>query len=338
MCRRDLALVARCMVTALARASLAPSNTAMKPSPRLFTSRPRCTASAPRIAEKWAAANLLPRLLPEPRRQLGRPHQVGEQDGQRAPDSMRTCRHPGIAPGPWSPVLAPQRVGACTDETATNSRSYASSAGTARRHGVGAGGHLGQALPAPRSALPPPPARPRRRLRSSCSRRQPAGIALLYGAVTPSGFADILMAFAVPLLAMTSLFAEVTVALRGGAAAPMACQRPRGEEGAAEAWDAAVVRLPRAVLLGGLVVIVGAIPAEIYTAQHSGLTGTGRGDGHLRRPLHRDRGRRHGALLPLGAGAPPGRASTSPASCPQTSDPSGPPGPLPASSWSCFPS
>lgn len=97
-------------------------------------------------------------------------------------------------------------------------------------------------------------------------------VAGVYGVHTFSVFMRV-FTVAVPILAVAAVGAELVVA-RVLAPVIRWVDGDQGSANAAEAWEAAVVGLGPAVLFGGLVVLLGAIPAELYGAQVIGLHGT----------------------------------------------------------------
>jgi signal transduction histidine kinase len=84
------------------------------------------------------------------------------------------------------------------------------------------------------------------------------------------------LTFALPWMTLVAFGAE-QVNRRMGAPLIGWLHGPRGAEGAEAAWRAAVVAMPQAVLIGTIVVVVGAIPAEVYgmLQLHPGSLGAG---------------------------------------------------------------
>lgn len=78
---------------------------------------------------------------------------------------------------------------------------------------------------------------------------------------------------AIPWMVLVGILAEVAVARTMYRPILRWLETGRGVEGAAAAWRAAVNRLGRAVLLGGTIVLVLAVPVEVYYAQKTGLNG-----------------------------------------------------------------
>jgi signal transduction histidine kinase len=100
-------------------------------------------------------------------------------------------------------------------------------------------------------------------------------LAFPYLGGSPQAFGRALR-FALPWMAFVALCAEL-VNLRLARPLIRWLQGSRCSRGAVAAWEAAVIGMPRAVVIGTAVVVIGAVPAEIYGLHqlHAGSVGTG---------------------------------------------------------------